>query len=433
MNEKTQEYLTNAGIAFSNGKHDVALELCERAIAADPSDADAYSGAGNACLVLDKLTESETYLQKAVELDSVSGEKYFNLGNIKFGLKKFTEALANYAKAEQYGCADEVKQKIYYQMGIIGYMTGDTKAALLNFEKAGDMGAVNTDTKDILIKRLQIYIEAGDYANAENYAIQLKLLAPNEFRSYQIYFQILIAMGKHDKAEEQITEAENYADIESDIQNKVDVCFDKALICANKAEKEPEKLVEYYQETLDIFDDFLETPDLPQTAIVNIAFAKADMYLKLERFEEALACTEGISADDEKLREKISFIKLACYLGKEDYESAANFSEQLKQSENAYYMYFAVYSDAFIAKKLSDNDEKQKDIAEAKYNNAVAFFKNKAFENPQDVFALVFRVRLYTENGKYAQAEELIKLLPDIFQIELNKYMSDCKKEIEKR
>lgn len=432
MSELLKEYLSNAEIAFTNSQYETALEWCGKAMEQEPGNSDAYTGAGKACLVLERLPESEQYLQKAVELDVSNAEKYFDLGNIKFGLEKYTEALANYAKAEQLDCRDEVKQKLYYQIGMISHMNGDIKSALLNFEKAENMGAVNADTKEILLKRLQIYVESQDYASAENYAIQLKMLAPGEFRSYQIYFQILVAMGKYDKAEQILAEAESYADIESEMLNKADVCFDKAIIYAVKADKDPQNAKTYYESALKIFDDFLATPDLPQETLANISFSKAEIFLKLEMFEDALLCVDSI-AENEETKEKADFIRLSCYFGKEEYEKAGEFAQSLKQSSNEYYVYFATYADTFIARKLAEKDAEQAKIAEAKYNNSIAFFKNKAFENPQDVFALIFRVRLYAENGKFIKAEELIKLLPDVLRDELKKYIADCRAELEKR
>jgi tetratricopeptide (TPR) repeat protein len=428
MSEKFEEFLKNAESAYINGQYEAALELCEKAIAEDSSNADAYTGAGKACLVLNRLLESEEFFLKAVELDSENGEKYFDLANIKFGLENYTEALSNYAKVEQYGCQDDVMQKVYYQIGMISHMTGDMKSALLNFEKAEKIGAVNADTKEILLKRLQIYIESQDFVSAENYAIQLKMLAPGEFRSYQICFQILVALGKYEKAEQLLEEAEQYADINSDIGNKADICFNKAIIFAVKADNEPEKAADYYQAATAVFDEFIATPDLPDEIIANVAFSKAEIYLKLEKFDDALQCVEGITATDET-QEKINFIKLSCHLAKDNYGKAEGFAEELKQSSNEYYVYFATYADAFIAKKIADKDETQKGIAEAKYNNAIAFFRNKAFEKPQDVFASIFRVRIYAENGKFAKAEELIKILPDVLKAELSKYVSECKNE----
>jgi len=458
MNEAIQEYLSNAGFAFVNGQYEVVLELCKKAIAEDPSNADAYTGAGKACLVLEKMYEAEDFFQKAVDLDSTNGERYFDLGNIKFGLEQFPAALMNYAKAEQLGCNDVVRPKLYYQIGIINHISGDTKAALINFDKADAVGVINEDTKEILLKRLQIHLELEDFASAENYAIQLKMLAPTEFRSYQIYFQVLVAFGKYEQAEEQLLEAEKYSDIDSDIFNKVDMCFNRAMIFAVKAELEPENMVGHYQSAIAIFDDFLTTPDLPQDVIINIVMSKADIFMKMESYDDALHCIENITTSDnydetdvvidepintdgaenqeisaeEETREKVDFVKLTCYLGKEDYEEAILFAESLKISNNEGYKYFATYADAFITKKFADKDESKREVAMDAYNNSIAFFKHKAFENPMDYFANIYRIRLYAENGKFAMAEDLIKILPDELKDELNKYISDYRAEFEK-
>ncbi len=427
--EAVKELLTNAEVAFTNGQYDVALDLCEQAIAKDPSNTDAYTGAGKACLVLDRLQDAEGFLEKAVENDETNGVKYFDLGNIKFGVEKFSESLANYAKAEQYGCADITMQKLYYQIGMINYMMGDIKSALLNFDKCDSFGPVNNDTKEILLKRLQLYIESQDYAHAENYAIQLKMLAPAEFRSYQIYFQILAAMGKYDKAEAVIAEAESYADIAADISNVADVVFDKVMLAAVRADKDKENTAKYYEEALGLLAGFEVTPDLPIETLVNIAFSKSEINLKLGRFDDALASVDTIE-QNEQTKEKATFIKLSCYFGKEQYEEAAELAEQLKLSENEYYVYFATYADAYASRKLAGKSVLDANLAESKYNNAIAFFRNKAFEKPQDIFSIIFRVRLYAENGKFVKAEELIKLMPEALKTELNKYISDCRKEL---
>jgi len=86
------------------------------------------------------LQEAERRFERAVELDSSSGERFFDLGNIKFGLEKHAEALANYAKAEQLGCDNEIMQKLYYQIGILNQFSNNTKSALTNFDKAEDTG-----------------------------------------------------------------------------------------------------------------------------------------------------------------------------------------------------------------------------------------------------------------------------------------------------
>jgi len=163
-----------------------------------------------------------------------------------------------------------------------------------------------------------------------------------------------------------------------------------------------------------------------------LSLSKAEILLKLERFKETLQCIDCFESDEEEADEKLCFIRLTCYLGMEDYEIANELAEQLKLSENDYYVYFATYADAFSTKKLAEKDASKKELAESKYTNAIAYYRNQTFENPQDLFAVVFRVRLYAENGKFAKADELIKLLPDELQAELKKYADDCRAEFKK-
>jgi len=438
MNENIREYLSDAEVALIAGQYATALELGEKVIAEDENNAAAYVIMGKACLLLEKHEEAEKHLQKAVDFDSTNGERYFDLGNVKLTLGKLPKALACYSKAEKLGCDDEVMQKLYFQLGMINNASGNTKSALINFDKADRYGIVDSDTKEMLIKRILIYIERQDFNRAEDYAIQLKMLAPDDFNSYSAYFQVLIAAGKFDQAEKILEEAENYSDFDSDILKKEDMCTYKAMILTMKAENEPEHKVAHYQSAIAMFDEFLSTPNLPRDAVINITISKADIFINLGNFKEALQCIDSLFAGNEadestiaetevnELTERIDFIKLTCYLGLEDYEEAIDCAERLKASSNGRYEYFAIYADAFIARKFAGEDAAQKEAAESKYNNAIAFFKNKAFANPMDLFATVFRVRLYAENGRTVQANELIKILPDVMQKDLKKYVADC-------
>jgi tetratricopeptide (TPR) repeat protein len=452
MSEKVQEILFNAEVAFNSGKYEASLELFKSAIAEDPSNAQAYTGAGRMSLLLNSLLESEMYFQKAADIDVGNGERFFDLGNIQFGLAKNTEALVNYSKAEKLGCSDGTLQKIYYQVGLLNHAIGDTKSAIISFDKADDIGIINEDTKGFLIERLKIYLEIPDIERAENTAAQLKLLAPGDYLSYQACFQVMILAGKYKQAEELLVEAEKYSDINASTVNSFSFCVNKAMIFAAKAESDPDNLIVHNTSAIAVFDEYLTTPDLPEEVIVNIALAKAELFLKLEKFNDALQCVDsiaikgnpdGISIDadesneepsaEQKLKEKAVFIKLTCYLGLEDYDKARDYAERLKVSSDEQYEYFAIYADAFIAQKLAIKDKSQKELAVAKYNNAIAYFKNKAFASPTDLFSTVFRIRLYSENGKFANAEELIKILPDEIQADLSKYLSDCRKEQKKR
>jgi len=307
------------------------------------------------------------------------------------------------------------------------------------------MGVIDSDSKEILVKRIEIYIGLEDYVKAENSAIQLKMLAPSEFRSYQIYFQVLMAVEKYDQAEALLEEAEKYSDMNTNVLNVVDMYINKAMIHMVKAEADAENASTHYDTAIAILDECLDKQDIPYEAMLKTVIYKAEIYLKMSNYDEALACVDRLSVEQVKdstgeteeelsasndIVEQLDFIKLTCYLGKEDFETAAILTGSLKLSENEQYSYFATYADAYIAQKLAVQDPTQKEIAEEKYNIAIAFFKHKAFENPLDLFSIIFRTRLYAENAKYIKAEELIKLLPDALKEDLRTYVSDCRSEL---
>ena len=426
MNDLIEKYLNNADIAFLNGQYKTALEFCLKVLEIDTKNADAYLGAGKVCLILDKLDDAASYFEKAVELDNYDSDKHFNLGNIKFMLGKYTEALSHYAKAEQLDCDVDMLQKIYYQIGIINYILGDKKSAIINLTKSENTGNSNPDMKNILFRKIHIYLENKEYTNAENAAIQLKLLVPNEYTSYQTYFQVLIAMKKYEKAEQILIEAELYADDRNEINNKTNSCLNRGVILVIKANNEPDSKQKYFEEALNNFDLFLDQDGLNEYCLNRINFAKAEILLKLENFKDAIDSISKVK-EDHKNKDTINFMKLTCYVGLEDYSSAHKYILALSDVKNDYYKHYIMYIDAFIAQKNAEIDDRKNEIALNKYNLAIAYFKNRMLENPTDLYALAFRARLYAENKKFEKAEEIVNLLPESAKRELEKYIHSCR------
>lgn len=75
-----------------------------------------------------------------------------------------------------------------------------------------------------------------------------------------------------------------------------------------------------------------------------------------------------------------------------------------------------------ISGKLKMND------TDKKYAEAIAFFRNKSFADHSDVMAVLFRARLYAEQGKYEKAKELALLLAESDQKSLMDYIEKCKR-----
>lgn len=122
------------------------------------------------------------------------------------------------------------------------------------------------------------------------------------------------------------------------------------------------------------------------------------------------------------IREKVYFTFLSCYLTMDDFVSAEKYAIALRHSGNTYYNYYGVYAYAMISGKLKTND------ADKKYAEAIAFFRNKSFADHSDVMAVLFRARLYAEQGKFEKAKELALLLAESDQKSLMDYIEKCKR-----
>lgn len=120
------------------------------------------------------------------------------------------------------------------------------------------------------------------------------------------------------------------------------------------------------------------------------------------------------------VREKVYFTLLSCYLAMDDFLSAEKYAIALRHSTNKYYSYYGVYTCAMISRKLKMDD------ADKKYAEAVAFFRNKSFADHSDVMAVLFRARLYAEQGKVEKAKELSLLLAESDQKSLIDYIEQC-------
>lgn len=121
-------------------------------------------------------------------------------------------------------------------------------------------------------------------------------------------------------------------------------------------------------------------------------------------------------------REKVQFLTMSAYIGKDDFAPALEIAEVLKHSENKYFAYYGLYVCALMKSKLYGMTEEVK----GEYTKTIAFFRSRTFENPGDSYALVFRARMYAETGKYAKAKELARLLADGDREVVLKYIDTC-------
>lgn len=431
MLNKFDELISQAQMAFTNAQYDYCIELCQAALQLESGSIAVYTLKGNSYLVMNHFKEAEREFRKAIELDNKTGERYFDLGNSLFGQQRLSEALVSYAAATQFGCREEILKKIYYIMGVINQVSQNNyKDALLNYEKSDKLPGDNADQADILLKKIQIYVEQRDFFKAENCAIQLKYLLPSEFQSYQLLFQLYLEQKKTHEAKKILDEAEKNVDITQEI--KIEIGFDRAMLSCFLAEQSPEEKNKYYEQALKQLAALGKSGMLDQKDRCEVLITSAEIYLKLEKYDMAVKLASAVAAyTEDALLEYIErgrYILLECGDRQKDYLTVRKYAKLLKDSENLFYKHHGYYSEAYAVKKLTEiNQSFQRECSEL-YNIAIAYYRNCTVTSPGDFLAYLYRAKSYVDIGKYEKAEEIGKLLPDDARKSLNDYISRVRK-----
>ena len=431
MKSRVTYDLSSATVAFESENYEASLSECKKLIDAGVKQVDVYTLAGNACLMLDQLKESEKFFNSAIELDNKNGDLYFFLGHSQFGQEKYFDALSNYAKAEQFGVSKENQQKLYYLMGVISQSQGKKEAALINYRKATDSDISSEDHQDIILNSIQLYMESGELQEAEKYAVEYKLLCPNEFICYQLLFQIFLAEEKFSDAQNTLKEAAKYCQLEG--ANKIDLLFDQVMLHCCLAENDDENKQINFEQALKILDAIYSLSELSDAKKFEVNVTKAEIYNELGKKKEAFEsvkkiATEPDSNDAEKMEyiERSRLILIEMLLENEEYEEARKYAQKLNSSKNPTYKYQAQYSEAYATKQLYKNQPDKKDTVHKLYERAIAYLRSFCASTPNDLVAFLYRAKAYADIGEYDKAREMCGVLPEEAQQMLEDYINNC-------
>ncbi len=429
MNDQLKSAMSEAQQAFLIGDYERTLNKCRLAFALNPAALGAYVLAGNACFVMGRPAEAEKYYRKAISLDEKNGEHYFSLGNCLTAQNKLQEALRCYADAEILKCSDKTRQKMYYAMGKINQQNGDFKNALLNYKKSESIPGFNPGSGDILLNCVEIYVAQGNWEDAENCATQLKLLMPDQFKNYQLLFQIMLQQKKTEQAFEVLTEAEKYC--EDTKENRIEFIFDHAMIHCFLAEQYPDDMKKHFDDASAWLDKLNEL-DAPLDVNIEAKLTRADMQLKMKNRKAAILIAEEIAGlDNSELTEyieKAQFIMIDCCRNEGNLQGVKKYAIKLKSSQNILYRHHGYYSEFWAANEMSKQDKiLEKKVADL-YDRAIAYYKQSSIENPGDFLAYVFRAQIYAETGKFEQAEKICEMLPGEAKTKLMEHIAQCRK-----
>lgn len=425
-----KQLITNAQMAFSNGNYDIAICHCTKAVEEKPDSYEAYSLAGNAYLLMGQPEKAEEAFRRAVKLDAINGERYFELGNSLYGQQKYSEAMSAYSCAVRKQCGQLVLKKIYYIMAKINQAERNYKDAIINFNNSLCIPGENEDRADILLRFVQIYTEQGDFSNAEDYAHQLKLAMPSILESHQLLFQVFMAQGKVMSAEEVLNDAK--VTLEPNLKTNLELSFDEVIINCAKAEMNPEESETYYTFAMKGLDEIEKMSIATEKDICEVKLNKAEICVKLKKYSDALGYIKQIeNKTEEELKEYVEkswFLAASCYAQIGNYKPILPYAELLKKSENDFYNKYGYYAVAYAYKRLGEQDPSSHDIIQKEYDKAIAYYKDCSLKNPTDFMAYLYRARSYVDIGKYDRAKEIAKLLPNDAQKSLLNYIEEEKR-----
>lgn len=153
-----KEYFNKAEEYLTKGDYGQALNYYKKAIMEDEELAEAYRGAGIACMEQGNYEEAEDMFQRALgETDGMISkdeiDAIYYLGETQICLGKFEEAVSNYSNLIEY---DKNETEAYFYRGRVYLLLGDTKKAAEDFEKV----AQKADAR-LLYGIFEAYQQAG--------------------------------------------------------------------------------------------------------------------------------------------------------------------------------------------------------------------------------------------------------------------------------
>lgn len=441
MTNKYIEMLSKAKTAFVNERFDEAIKICKEILSEKPHDVESTKIYARSLFYKEDYENSEIYFKSVCEMAPEDAEANFDLGTLYLTQENYSDTMAQYALAIQKGCSEEVANKIYYVMGTINMeINGDNKNALANFEKVGF-----EELPDVLLDKIQIYVEENNYTAAENCALQLKLLLPSEYTVYDLLFNIYMDSKDFDKArntlreageilknaDKTVTDANEREELD---KSRIDLLKKKityACVCADNETEHAQK-VNIFSSAITSIENALtgDKYNFNKTDVCDLHLYKTEVYLRLDDIESVkseLEVIENLLEDDNEemneYLERILFLKITVADSEKDYETALETAKKLINSENIFLRHHAYYTIAHALQKLAESDKSREEEKQKAYDYAIAYFKNENVKNPGDFIASLYRAMCYADNGNIQEAKEISRRLPEENEKELLDYL----------
>lgn len=273
------EFVSDARLAFIQGKYDESLKLAKQALAEDEKSADAHQCVGNAYMSKADYESAIEHYKKAIENDADNGDRYFNLGYAYASDNQPVKALEMFAKADEVGCSPNVVGQLYKIMAMLCFDMHRFNDAILNFIKSEKIIGIDMD---VLQRKALSYSMSGDTIAGIEVANQMKLLAPTDYLGYRIAFNILLQEERLEEAEKELDRAERFA------KPSKDLFMD--WIAYETARYQLEHDTAHLTTAIDKIYNGLCVLEPSVDAVIDSYVTAADLYVQLEDADMALKC-----------------------------------------------------------------------------------------------------------------------------------------------
>lgn len=200
VNSKSgQSYEILANCLFASGDLESALEAVTVGAAKDPENFDLSMTAGKMFLAADDKESALIYYKRAVDIDPTNSlatrqlaQTYYDVGDKEMSLAIYEGAIAKEAD-------NTLKADLYYNLGVLYMQLGDFQQAEDNFSLAYDY---NPNDIDALRGIAQTFENAERWSRAEYFYRKLIEIESENPQHYRAMARVLLRQGDTDKAQE---------------------------------------------------------------------------------------------------------------------------------------------------------------------------------------------------------------------------------------
>lgn len=380
---KIKELNQQGKTLFSCDKYDEAIVKYKKALELDPMFLETYFNACESYIMLDKFSEAKDLMNKVLLVDKTNGQAYFHLGNISLLEGHDEEGKLFYAKAilNNY---DNIQ--IYMNLAALSEDNNDMEKAVEYYSKAIARDKLYYPAK---IRRIEIYSAVNKINEALNACDDLIETNPEIFEGHHYKFALLITKNRLEEASAVLDKAQQlFPDDQGFVLDRV-------------------KLYEVKGE-VDKALELIETIDISVVPETVICIEKANVYLKCGKIDEAK--TLLVKCEENCNNSELERTLLAIYLDTKEYDFVIKTAQKiidLQEYDSAFFA--ALYYKAYSLKMLGKSSEANKAFSEASKLLQQACSINSGL---LDLY--IYRAICYIELGDLNQAMEMVEYVESI-------------------